>query len=122
MNRVCKFKVVVHIHSPSVPRRHYFRHFAPVWRRTGVRPRYSAIEEPESSADFYSILGVAPNADVAEIKRAYLALMKEFHPDKGGADEFAILLNEVYEVGMLRAFIEGTCGLLANFKLAVRFP
>ena len=34
------------------------------------------------SADHYAILGVAPTAQPAAIRAAYLALMREFHPDR----------------------------------------
>ena len=31
--------------------------------------------------NYYEELGVASNADIAEIKKAYLALLKKYHPD-----------------------------------------
>lgn len=52
-------------------------------------------------ADFYAILGVAPHAEVREIKRAYHSMMREFHPDKMSGIEESValcaLLNEIYE-------------------------
>jgi preprotein translocase subunit Sec63 len=34
----------------------------------------------QTGRDFYKILGVARNADIAEIKRAYRKLAKQYHP------------------------------------------
>jgi hypothetical protein len=39
----------------------------------------------QTGRDFYKILGVARNADLAEIKRAYRKLAKEYHPGRCGA-------------------------------------
>jgi DnaJ-class molecular chaperone len=50
--------------------------------------------------NFYQILGVPENASRRDIKRAYKAMMKDFHPDLSGDEEsteFCILLNDIYE-------------------------
>jgi hypothetical protein len=55
----------------------------------------------ESPDNFYGILGIPQNASQRDIKRAYKAMMKDFHPDLSGDEEsteFCILLNEIYEV------------------------
>jgi curved DNA-binding protein CbpA len=44
------------------------------------------LERVESAETFYDILGVEPKADVAEIKKAYFALARKFHPDRYHAD------------------------------------
>ena len=36
--------------------------------------------------DPHRVLGVAPHADVTEIRRAYRALVKQVHPDVQGGD------------------------------------
>ena len=39
-----------------------------------------------SKQDFYKILGVARNADMTQIRRAYHKLAKEMHPDRNPND------------------------------------
>ncbi len=62
--------------------------------------------------DPYSILGVSPDADDAEIKKAYLELAKKYHPDnysddnplKDLANEKMQSINEAYdEIQRIRA-------------------
>lgn len=62
---------------------------------TKVKP----VEHNLRSKNPYKILGVATDASAAEIKAAYLVLIKKHHPDRtGGSDEIIILLNEAYAV------------------------
>lgn len=53
-------------------------------------------------SDFYQTLGVARQADEAEIRRAYRQLAKQHHPDLNGGDAAADArfkaINEAYEV------------------------
>ena len=50
--------------------------------------------------DPYELLGVAPGADVDEIRRAYHALAKRWHPDRTGTDTTFIFqrLTAAYEM------------------------
>ena len=52
--------------------------------------------------DYYAILGVAPNASQAEIKKAFRKLAKEYHPDSTGGDKSKESrfkeISEAYEV------------------------
>ncbi|MBL7499031.1 DnaJ domain-containing protein [Frankia sp. CNm7] len=54
-----------------------------------------------ASRDFYDILGVARDADAAEIQRAYRTLARRYHPDINsdpGAEERFKELSEAYDV------------------------
>jgi DnaJ-domain-containing protein 1 len=59
---------------------------------------YLAPEEPRE--DYYRVLNVSPSATPEEIRRSWLILVKEYHPDKMGAYGLDITkkLNEAYEV------------------------
>ncbi len=59
---------------------------------------YLAPEEPRE--DYYRVLNVSPSATPEEIRRSWLSLVKEYHPDKMGAYGLDITkkLNEAYEV------------------------
>jgi len=55
-----------------------------------------------SSEDYYDILGVAKNATEAEIKKAYRAKAKQFHPDRNPGDKTAEAnfkkIQEAYDI------------------------
>ena len=62
----------------------------------------------------YDVLGVAPDADVAAVRRAYLELARVHHPDAGGGDADRMLrLNEAWAVlgdPVARARYDATLG------------
>ena len=51
-----------------------------------------------SRRDYYEVLEVNPKARQSVIDKAYRALMIEDHPDQGGDQRRAQLVNEAYEV------------------------
>lgn len=58
--------------------------------------------EEDVADDYYSVLGVMPDATPEEIKKAYYSCMKACHPDLSGDDpdvtSFCMFINEVYSV------------------------
>lgn len=55
----------------------------------------SAVQDPGemSEAEALRILGLAPGASPEEIRAAYRRLMKRVHPDMGGSDALAAMIN-----------------------------
>jgi predicted nucleic acid-binding protein len=52
--------------------------------------------------DIERILGLSPEASAVEINAAWKRLMRRMHPDTGGTDGMAMLLNEARHVLMRR--------------------
>lgn len=48
---------------------------------------------PMTEAEAYRVLGLAPGASAEEVRSAYRRLMRRVHPDHGGSDALAALLN-----------------------------
>lgn len=61
----------------------------PVVRREIVHPPKAELSLSEARA----ILGVGPEATLAEVKAAYSRLIQMAHPDKGGTEGLAAQLN-----------------------------
>ena len=53
-----------------------------------------------ASLSHYQLLGVPPEADADTIKRSYIALAKEFHPDRFFRPEFEDLQESVNAIFM----------------------
>lgn len=45
----------------------------------------------------YEVLGVSPESDREEIRRAYRSLLKDHHPDQGGSREEFLRIKDAYE-------------------------
>lgn len=48
--------------------------------------------------NFYELLGVSPQATDEEVKKAYRAISKKIHPDKGGTVADFQAINEAYRI------------------------
>jgi DnaJ-domain-containing protein 1 len=70
-------------------------------RQGGARPTAAPPPPPPSRAREprpptpWDVLGVSPNASQQEIKRAYQALVRQYHPDKVG--DLGVELRELAE-------------------------
>ena len=53
-------------------------------------------EPVDSFIDYYQLLGVQPDAGDAVVRKAFMSLAKEQHPDMGGSLEDMRLLNVAY--------------------------
>ena len=68
---------------------------------------FQALPAPDGSpmigrAPWYDILGVEPTSTKDEIRRRYLELAKETHPDLGGSVTTFQTIKEAYEEGLRR--------------------
>lgn len=67
-------------------------------RQTGSDPgEPSADGDGMSEAEAYRVLGLAPGADREAIRVAYRRLMRRVHPDLGGSDALAAMINTAKE-------------------------
>ena len=64
------------------------------------RLRYTDLQmkkdDQTNFSDYYMILGVQPHVGADELKRAYVRLAREQHPDTGGDTEQMQLINQAY--------------------------
>lgn len=69
----------------------------------GVRTRFV----PDATPDPYSVLGVTPDTDIADIRKAWRALVRDSHPDRmiaRGVPEEAVKLAEKRLIDINRAW------------------
>ncbi len=64
------------------------------------REKISTLMGRIPSLSFYQLLGVTPESDVDTIKRSYIALAKEYHPDRYFRPEFEDLQEAVNAIFM----------------------
>jgi len=65
----------------------------PEWRQS-----WAPAGGGKSREEAYSILGLKPGAGADDIRAAHRRLMKKFHPDHGGSDEFAAKINQAKDI------------------------
>jgi hypothetical protein len=71
-----------------------------VLARIGPHATHAAPRKPRASEggrDHYQVLGVAPDATPEQIRHAYLALARKYHPDASQRGETAKLFQRVHE-------------------------
>ena len=81
----------------------YLDRLDPDWRDSaapgggGTGPR-AASTDAMTADEAYAILGLAPGADAAAIKKAHRDLMMKLHPDQGGTTYLAAKINRAKEI------------------------
>jgi tetratricopeptide (TPR) repeat protein len=66
----------------------------------GQREKISSLQGRLASLSHYQLLGVTPASDASTIKRSYIALAKEYHPDLFFRPEFEDLQEAVNSIFM----------------------
>ena len=80
----------------------YLDRLRPDWRAdapgagAGAGPRATA--DAMTREECYAVLGLAPGADAAAIKKAHRDLMMKLHPDQGGTTYLAAKINRAKEI------------------------
>ncbi len=73
------------------------------WWQPAKRKRTAASPQAQmSQSEAFSVLGLQPGASEAEIRAAYLRVMRAAHPDGGGTDWLATRVNQARDVLLRR--------------------
>ena len=68
-------------------------------RKVKTRALIVVLKQPYRGDNAFGVLGVSPDASIAEIKRAYVGLARKYHPDRNhspDAREQFIRINQAY--------------------------
>jgi curved DNA-binding protein CbpA len=71
--------------------------------------------------DYYELLGITPDTEVADIRRAFIRVAKENHPDAGGSTEVMQQLNLAYKT-LMSPTAKGAYDMLHNFHSGTTKP
>jgi hypothetical protein len=80
------------------------RHHGAAWRAGADRQERAAhaggggTSRAMTREEAYAILGLEPGADETAVKSAHRQLMARFHPDRGGSDYLAALINRARDL------------------------
>ncbi len=92
------FEMPLLFSSESAPTRAPEAESAATAEEKRIRQEILAKHESLSGSTFYDCLGVKPMAKDSEIRRAYLSLVKKYHPDRHGSEnvrDLHLLLHEI---------------------------
>src|SRR4051812_9838285 len=71
--------------------------------------------------DYYELLGIAPSAEIAQIRRAFILKAKENHPDAGGTTLDMQQLNAAYKT-LTSSTAKGAYDLMHGFHTGTTKP
>jgi len=71
--------------------------------------------------DYYELLDIAPDAELAQIRRAFILKAKEHHPDAGGSTLVMQQLNMAYKT-LMSSTAKGAYDLLHGFHTGATRP
>ena len=77
------------------------------------------LAEVALAKDYYKVLGLTRDASETEVKKAFRALARQYHPDKNKADDAEEKFREIaegeFENGYIRGGVIVSCDDVASF-------